>query len=899
MRRQVFIVPHTHWDREWYSPFQSFRLRLVDLFDDLLPLLENCPSYRHFLVDGQMAVIDDYLEVRPNDRDRIKSLALEGRVSMGPWYILLDEFLVSGETIIRDLQLGMKKAQEFGGAMKIGYLPDMFGHIAQMPQILKLAGLSHAVVWRGVPSQVDRRTFNWVSLDGSSVVTEFLPMGYGNGAGLPDDAESLIARVKGFTQETDFLTKENNESILLMNGTDHQKPQPWLGQVVKEANETQDEYEFSIVSLSEAIEHSPKTNLPAFKGELRSGWRSNLLMGVTSNRVDVRLNAFNAEFALEKLAEPLSSIFADPDKYPESLLDIAWKNMILNSAHDSICACSVDDVVDQVLVRFKETQQIATGISTNIISEFTNNLSHEGPVALNMSNRQRSGIIEFMLPGTVPPPGTQLLFKTGSAMDGTELVLTAAEVSAILVQLNGQSIDDHTFIAGVMSKVVDNNIEILIKTSPELNPSFSADAAKRDIAALLSLHPNSMVHVKLEGPNEMRLLGFVNDVPGYGYLSWNERDLIDPVSTEVTDENIILKNLTVETLIDKTSGTFTLNGVSGMNRLVDMGDHGDTYNYSPPDNDKIVDTPISVEINVIEQGPVRAIVDVIRTYEFPSHIDSASRSRVGTLETEITSRLELRTLENIIRITTSFKNMAKDHRLRAHFPLPFPSAYSQSETAFGVVTRGLQAEGGISERGLPTFPSLRFVTASNLTIVHRGVSEYEMVGISSNRPNEANEIALTIARCTGMLSQITMAYRPLSAGPPIPVKGPQLEGYITSHYAISVGENNPYVLADNFLNPLICAISRGMGTLPPTGHYLSISGVEVSSIRRVSGNIEIRIFNPTDAQVTADFGTHSGYVIDLAGKPLYAFNNALNLSPWTIVTVRLEGTYNKSLAVLT
>ena len=146
------MVPHTHWDREWYSPFQTFRLRLVELLDDLLPRLEADPSYAHFLLDGQMAVVDDYLAIRPEAEERLRRLAASGRVAMGPWYVLMDEFLVSGETIVRDLQLGLDRAARFGGAMSVGYLPDMFGHIAQMPQILRQFGFADAVVWRGVPS---------------------------------------------------------------------------------------------------------------------------------------------------------------------------------------------------------------------------------------------------------------------------------------------------------------------------------------------------------------------------------------------------------------------------------------------------------------------------------------------------------------------------------------------------------------------------------------------------------------------------------------------------------------------------------------------------------------------------------------------------------------------------
>ena len=233
-QRRVHIVPHTHWDREWYSPYQTFRLRLVDLLDQLLPQLEGDPSYAHFLLDGQMAVVDDYLAVRPEAEPRLRALAATGRMAMGPWYALPDEFLVSGETLVRNLQRGLRVASRFGGAMDVGYLPDMFGHVAQMPQLLRLFGYEHAVVWRGVPSAVDRSGFWWTAPDGSTVRAEYLPQGYGNGALVPDDAKALVRRIGEFEEEQgDLLTGP----ILWMNGTDHLMPQPWLGRVVAEAND--------------------------------------------------------------------------------------------------------------------------------------------------------------------------------------------------------------------------------------------------------------------------------------------------------------------------------------------------------------------------------------------------------------------------------------------------------------------------------------------------------------------------------------------------------------------------------------------------------------------------------------------------------------------------------------
>src|SRR6266513_2455228 len=167
--RVLHVVPHTHWDREWYLPFEEFREKLVETLDLVLELLASDDGWRHFHLDGQTAMVDDYLEVRPEREPEIREHIASGRLSCGPWVTLVDEFLVSGESIWRNLEDGIARAEELGGAMRVGYLPDQFGHIGQMPQILRSFGIDKAVVWPGVPSGIDDAHFEWSSPDGSSV----------------------------------------------------------------------------------------------------------------------------------------------------------------------------------------------------------------------------------------------------------------------------------------------------------------------------------------------------------------------------------------------------------------------------------------------------------------------------------------------------------------------------------------------------------------------------------------------------------------------------------------------------------------------------------------------------------------------------------------------------------
>ncbi len=215
----LYFVVHTHWDREWYEPFQRMRARLVAMTDRMLGLVEEGKiPYFHF--DGQTIVLEDYLEIRPGNANRIARLVKAGKIQIGPWYVLADSFLVSGESLIRNLEIGIGIARRFGKPIEIGYLPDQFGHIAQMPQILAGFGLKAAVVWRGVGREVDRNRFVWQALDGTGIFTSYLPFGYSNGASFPSDsidatlarAGEIAARERGFAA---------GAPILVMNGTDH------------------------------------------------------------------------------------------------------------------------------------------------------------------------------------------------------------------------------------------------------------------------------------------------------------------------------------------------------------------------------------------------------------------------------------------------------------------------------------------------------------------------------------------------------------------------------------------------------------------------------------------------------------------------------------------------------
>jgi len=892
--RTVAVVPHTHWDREWYQPFQTLRLRLVEVLDEVLDRLEADPSVPHFLLDGQMAAVDDYLAVRPEAGDRLRRLAAAGRIDVGPWYVLPDEFLVSGETLLRNLQMGMERAVAFGGPMEVGYLPDMFGHVAQMPQILRQAGFDHAVVWRGVPAAVTRTAFWWRAPDGSGVRAEYLPVGYGNGAAMPDDAKALVERIRSHEVELGALLAPDAR-LLWMNGGDHQRLQPHLGRVIAEADGLTDDHSIAITSLPKYLAASSVVGLPACTGELRSGARANLLMGVASNRVDVKQAAARAERSLERLAEPLSALFGggdpagDPSGWADAALRLAWTEVVRNAAHDSVCACSADDVVTAVLARYVEAIHLAEAVTDRALARLGSSMSVAGPVAVNPSARTRGGLVEVLLAGTGDVEGGQVVsIRAGSA---TERVVTGGLLGILL----GQVANDEAAWGGAIVAVDvsddESGLDVVLHTGPRpQSPDPALASTVADLYARAGARRRDPIHVRIEHEPYRRVLVRVADVPGFGWTAWSPTDLpsgVEPARA-AQDESaeggagFSLANGLVTVAVDATDGTFSIDQLRGLDLLVDDADAGDTYNYSPPEGDIAVDAPTSVTVDIIEHGPLRSALRVVRTFEWPERLE-AGRERVGQRRVEVSTRLELRAGERMVRITTTLDNPCRDHRLRAWFPLPTAATSSRAECAFGTVERGLAAEGGATERGLPTFPSRRFVTAGGLTVVHEGLLEYELV-------DDGKALALTLLRCVGVLSGGHLAYRPMPAGPPLPVPGAQMPGRQVLRYAVAIGDSDPYALVDDAFVPLLVATgtATGSGSRPASGSALSVTGAQVSAVRRRAGGIlEVRVFNPSDATVDVDLGGRTGWLVDLRDHPLEPVTGPFRLRPWGIATVHL------------
>lgn len=430
---KITLVPHTHWDREWYEPFDRFSKRLVAMMDTLIDV--GTAGFPHFHLDGQTAMVDDYLTVRPECEPQIRRLAADGRLSVGPWVAQMDEFLVSGESHVRNLEMGLARARELGPALEIGYLPDQFGHIGQMPQILRGAGLDRAVVWRGVPRAIERDAFWWEAPDGSRVLTEYLAFGYSNaqvdGASFDQiqDPERLAdAMERSVERQRSFMASDR---MLVMLGYDHAGPDTTFPERLSAARPFLRTVEPEIGGLAEHLfAQRLRADPPTWRGELRSSARAHLLPNVYSARVHQKRERGKVEGLLERYAEPLAALVPEFE-WPEPDLSRAWTLLLWNGAHDSACGCSHDQVAIDVDARYAEARSIAGDIIEAAMRALGARVSQPGVIRFNPSSFAREGVPA--LGWCVDPASAVASEMAVDVRDGADGAFTADGVEFLLL----------------------------------------------------------------------------------------------------------------------------------------------------------------------------------------------------------------------------------------------------------------------------------------------------------------------------------------------------------------------------------------------------------------------------------------------------------------------------------
>lgn len=389
--KKIIAYVHTHWDREWYREFEEFRLRLIEVFDDILSKLESgdLPS---FYFDGQTSALEDYLEIHPENTRLVKDLIKQKRLFIGPFFCSADQFLTGGESLLRNLKIGLEKSEEFGEKEFLAYLSDTFGHCVSMSSILKAANLDNAVLWRGLGDLPADLLWNGIK-------TTYLIQGYFNdflNCNLDFDKKAELLK-----KYIDKIAVKSGENILLPIGADHLKACDDLKNQIEKLNKKYEgEYEIIIGSPFDYFSSIDNNNRRIVTGEFLDNSLNFILQGVYSSRNDIKKANFDCEKSHSE-AEMFSAINATTfnKKSRQKELDYAYKMLVKNHAHDSIYGCSTDKVSREVLTRLEKVQEIADGITKRCIRDLN---SDKGFSAINLSNSKFSGVVEIQTDKKLP-----------------------------------------------------------------------------------------------------------------------------------------------------------------------------------------------------------------------------------------------------------------------------------------------------------------------------------------------------------------------------------------------------------------------------------------------------------------------------------------------------------------
>ncbi len=383
MKKRIYYFSGTHWDREWYITFQEFRLKLVRLVDSLLELLESDPDFGVFHFDGQTIVLDDYLEIQPENRSRLEKQIRSGRILIGPWYCMPDEFLVSGESIIRNMIIGQEICHSFGTTpWKVGYVPDIFGHIAQLPQIMKGFGIDYCMLARGIDENTPT-FFRWQAPSGDEVITYRFPReeGYGSfclqvtgrmTAGMERTSDSDDFLSAAFTYLNRELSRTNAQAVVAADAMDHEPPHRYTSAYIKKIKELYPDCEVYHTDLRQMFEEVKpySADFPLIAGELAHTSKDGGMPMIThtlSSRISLKQRNNRCETLLEKQLEPIL-VYAQTKgiAFPAGFRKTAWKHLLQNHPHDSICGCSCDTVHQDMQYRFSQAEMLAKGLLTEI-----------------------------------------------------------------------------------------------------------------------------------------------------------------------------------------------------------------------------------------------------------------------------------------------------------------------------------------------------------------------------------------------------------------------------------------------------------------------------------------------------------------------------------------------------
>jgi len=819
------LIPHTHWDREWYLPRAALQARLVAVVDDLIERLHADPGYRSFLLDGQTVLLEDYLRARPDREGDVRALVKTGRLQVGPWYVLPDEQIPSGEGLVRNLLLGSADAERLGGRLDVLYSPDAFGHPPAWPTLAREFGIRYGVVWRGLGGEAgqDRDLYRWRGLDGKEVVLWHLPRaGYEIGAALPANAERLFAAwapVRG-----PLVQRATGKHIPVFIGADHHAAHPDVPRLRDLLAELDPQSAFRVSRLDEFFQAAADGAKPApLAGELRWSYRyAWTLQGVHGTRAPLKRRYSAAELALVRLAEPLAALArraGGRDRRPA--LELAWRALVRSQFHDAIAGCASDDVARAVESRLTSVEALAQ----EVVRGSVHDLVHHDPDAARGRAASPSPTLVVWNPAARPRRGVMIADVTLFRRD-------------VLVGPRGERVPREGQGYRPFALATSDGRTVPVQLLDRRVGTERLDASHH--------YPDQ------DEVDEVRIAFRAPTVPGLGLASAG----LTPGATAAGGarppaEGAFVKgrsliNHWIEVALEPT-GALALHDRRSGQRFVDLlriedgGDAGDTYTYCPPSGDRLVRAAGPIRVRRLAAGPLVAALEA--RFEIGR--------RVG-IRLVVTLYADSPTVRCILDID----NQATWHRLRARVPTGLAGATAVAGTAFGSVARPpvvVAAADYPIETPVRTAPAHGFVAAASgargLAIVAPGFFEYEWT--------RRGDLLLTLLRAVGEMSRGDLPTRPGHAGWPTSTPLAQCPGRTRVELAVAPvsqaelerGDALPSLWEDAFL-PLRGFWLRDAVDPAPTQVDIALegSGLVLSAVKpaQQGSPLVLRCYNATD-----------------------------------------------------
>lgn len=899
MSLKIFYIQGTHWDREWYMPFQQVRKYLLDTAEGVLNTLENDPEFKCFVFDGQTLVLEDILEVKPEWRLRLQQQIQAGRLKTGPWYCMPDMFLVSGESLIRNLQFGKRITGEFGGdRLACGYLCDVFGNIAQTPQLLHLAGLEMAVVWRGIKDETCNFR-RWQAPDGSEVLLYRMEarQSYGDFTGdvigcwdIPLGEEEFKHRARAHIEE---LRKRNPDLIILMDAVDHAPVHTAVPQYLQYLRELYPEAEVVFSDFSQIVDELKKRRdlLPVYQGEMVYPGKTihNSFQAILTHTLSARypIKRWNdiCSDLLELKLEPIvaASLVHGISCRPE-LLQLAWRYLLRNHPHDSICGCSIDTVHLDMLYRFRQILELEPVLTDDFAAFDRNNLT-------GVDQRAECGVCGFA-------PGVEIAEANPEGYYDLRvyqpLPLHYKGVIRVEVRFPLNYPKQYTEYFGYET----------------LNAFRLYDADNREIPYTIeAIQPNLRCNFYRYDHRhyDVYTISFEGELQGCSWHTFQIRPAETPVRNwssmkqgEMRFSNGLIE---LELLND---GSFSVTDcesgrhIRGFNTFVFDRDMGDGWNYAKPVNSgTLLESNCGVQVRLLHDSAIRSVFEIERSYMLPAELEyrggmyqqycgihEASRKTVVTIRTT----LELEARSRFIKIRTEVDNTVKDCRIRLVMPTGLGGGYFAGQS-FYVIERPegrLTGEESIQfrefdpmEKNFSGFVGKRSRTGSSVFVSRRGLKEVSCQG---------EQLFITLLR--NFRRTIQTNGESDSQNP-----GKQVFEYAYGIFPDYIANADLQSWSLHYRSSFLSYLVRHSAKGADQRCLLEIEGSPVFSAFAPTSNCEsqtaiVRLINLSDQVAESHF--RSDYVlsriekIDLFENQLQLVGNRIELSPWEIASFKLH-----------